>query len=139
MPIQAAAALEVQRIVREENLCENVRIQGEYLGQLLKDLLGSHPNVGDIRGKGLFWGLEFVKRKDTKEAFDPKLGIAQRVHELALSEPHNMTFYPGTGTVDGVSGDHIMLCPSYIVTREDIQYIARTTAAVVKEFFAHAI
>jgi adenosylmethionine-8-amino-7-oxononanoate aminotransferase len=114
-----------------------VRIQGEYLGQLLKELLGKHLNVGEIRGKGLFWGLEFVKDKATKEPFDPRLGVAQKVHELALSEPHNMTLYPGTGTVDGVSGDHVMLCPSYIVTREDIQHIAYTTAAVVNEFFSH--
>jgi len=139
MPIQAAAALEVQRIVREENLCENVRIQGDYLGKLLKELLADHPNVGDIRGKGLFWGLEFVKDKQTKEPFNPKLGVAQKVHELALSEPHNMTIYPGTGTVDGVSGDHVMLCPAYIVTREDVQRIAHTTARVVNEFFAHSM
>ena len=156
MPVQAAAALEVslfdpvfmsirllisqfsqvQKIVREENLCENVRIQGEYLGQLLKQLLGDHPNVGDIRGKGLFWGLEFVKDKATKEPFDLKVGVAQKIHELAISEPHNMTTYPGTGTADGVSGDHIMLCPAYIVTREDIHHIAYTTAAVVNEFFS---
>lgn len=51
-----ANAQQVQKIVREENLCENVRIQGAYLGKLLKELLGHHPNVGDIRGKGLFWG-----------------------------------------------------------------------------------
>lgn len=114
-----------------------MRIQGEYLGQLLKQLLGAHPNVGDIRGKGLFWGLEFVKNRVTKEPFDPKLGIAQKVHELAISEPHNMTIYPGTGTADGVSGDHVMLCPTYIVTREDIQHIAHITAAVVNEFFSH--
>ncbi|KAG0646858.1 Aminotransferase [Hyphodiscus hymeniophilus] len=139
MPIQAAAALEVQKIVREEKLCDNVRIQGDYLGQLLKQLLGNHPNVGDIRGMGLFWGLEFVKDRDTKEPFDPKIGVAQKIQELALSEPHNMTIYPGTGTAGGLSGDHVMLCPAYIVTKEDIHHIAHTTAAVVKEFFSHGL
>lgn len=116
-----------------------MRIQGEYLGQLLKQLLGGHSNVGDIRGKGLFWGLEFVKDKVTKEPFGLQLGVAQKIHELALSEPYNMTVYPGTGTADGVSGDHVMLCPAYIVTREDIQHIAHTMAAVVNEFFTHVI
>jgi len=135
MPVQAAAALEVQRIKREDNLMENVSIQGAYLEKCLKSLLGDHPNVGDIRGRGLFWGLEFVKDKVTKEPFAPKLGVAQKVHDTAISAPYNMTMYPGTGTVDGLSGDHVILAPTYAVTREEIEYIARVTAAVVHEVF----
>lgn len=135
MPVQAAAALQVQTIKREEKLVENVKIQGAYLEQRLKELLGDHPNVGDIRGKGLFWGLEFVKDKKTKEPFDPKLGVAQGVHQLSISHPHNMTIYPGTGTADGVSGDHVILSPAYIVTKDDIEHIAQVTSNVVHEFF----
>lgn len=52
-----AAALEVQRIVREDNLVENVRKNGEYLGQLLDEQLDDHPHVGDIRGRGFFWSV----------------------------------------------------------------------------------
>ncbi len=135
MPVQAAAALEVQRINREDNLVENVRIQGAYLEKRLKFLLGDHPNVGDIRGRGLFWGLEFVKDKTTKEPFDPKLGVAQKVHDTAISAPYNMTIYPGTGTVNGVSGDHVILAPTYVVTREEIEHIANVTADVVRVVF----
>jgi adenosylmethionine-8-amino-7-oxononanoate aminotransferase len=139
MPVQAAAALEVQRILREQKLLENIKIQGAYLEQRLKSLLGGHPNVGDIRGKGLFWGLEFVRDKMTKDPFDPKLCVAQRIHNLAMSPPHNMTFYPGTGTVDGVSGDHGILAPSYVVTRDEIDHIAKVISDVVHEFFQSSV
>lgn len=135
MPVQAAAALEVQKIQREENLMQNVRTQGEHLEKCLKSLLGAHPNVGDIRGRGLFWGLEFVKDKQTKEPFDPKLGVAQKVHDTAISAPFNMTMYPGTGTVDGFVGDHIILAPAYIVTKEDIERIAKVTLEVISQVF----
>jgi adenosylmethionine-8-amino-7-oxononanoate aminotransferase len=98
-PIACAAALEVQRIVREEKLLDNVRAMGKLLEEGLKKRLGIHPNVGDIRGKGLFWGVslssflmlstpvtddmqvEFVKDKKTKEPFDPKLGVAMAINE----------------------------------------------------------
>ncbi|KAH6706624.1 pyridoxal phosphate-dependent transferase [Leptodontidium sp. MPI-SDFR-AT-0119] len=135
MPVQAAAALEVQRIKREENLMENVRIQGAYLEKCLQSLLGDHPNVGDIRGRGLFWGLEFVKDKETKEPFDPMLGVAQKVHDTAISPPFNMTLYPGTGTVDGIRGDHVILAPTYIVTKADVEYIAKMTSDVIRHVF----
>jgi len=135
MPVQAAAALEVQRIKRELNLIENVQIQGEYLGKLLKSRLGTHPNVGDIRGKGLFWGLEFVEDKETKIPFDPTLKIAQKVYDLAISEPYNMTVYPGTGTADGIRGDHVILAPTYTVTKLEIEHIVRTITSVVETCF----
>lgn len=135
MPVQAAAALEVQKIVREDNLMDNVKIQGAYLEKRLKALLSNHPNVGDIRGRGLFWGIEFVKDKQTKEPFDRKFNIAQQVHDVAISSPYNMTLYPGTGTMDGVRGDHVLLAPTYIVTRADIDHIATTTSAVIHQVF----
>ncbi|KAL2074572.1 hypothetical protein VTL71DRAFT_8350 [Oculimacula yallundae] len=135
MPIQAAAALEVQKIKREENLMVNVRTQGAYLEKRLKALLGDHPNVGDIRGRGLFWGIEFVKDKETKEPFELKMGIAQKVHDTAISAPFNMTMYPGTGTVDGISGDHVILAPPYNITEADAEYIAQVTSDVVHQVF----
>lgn len=135
MPVQAAAALEVQKIVREGNLMQNVQTQGAYFEKRLKALLGSHPNVGDIRGRGLFWGIEFVKDKTTKEPFDPKLGVAQKVHDAGISAPFNMTMYPGTGTMDGVRGDHVILAPTYVVTKADIDYIAQATSDAIHQVF----
>jgi adenosylmethionine-8-amino-7-oxononanoate aminotransferase len=137
MPVQAAAALEVQKIKREKNMMKNVKAQGAYLEERLKALLGHHPNVGDIRGRGLFWGIEFVKDKNTKEPFDVKMGIAQKISDTAISPPHNMTLYPGTGTCDGVNGDHVIIAPTYIITREDVEHIAKVTSDVVHEVFAN--
>ncbi|KAH8815787.1 pyridoxal phosphate-dependent transferase [Xylogone sp. PMI_703] len=135
MPVQAAASLEVQRIIREDNLLENVRIQGAYLEKLLNSYLRRHPNVGDIRGRGLFWGIEFVRDKETKTPFDAKLAVASRVQKLAFSDPYNMTMYPGTGSADGVAGDHVILAPAYTVTREEIERIAQVTADVIRIVF----
>jgi adenosylmethionine-8-amino-7-oxononanoate aminotransferase len=135
MPIQASAALEVQRILREEKLLENVKVQGAYMEERLKSLLGNHPNVGDIRGKGLFWGIEFVRDKNAREPFHPGLGVAQRVLDCAICPPYNMCVYPGGGTVDGVSGDHIILAPSYIVTKDDIDHIVTVISDVISEVF----
>ncbi|CAL3964836.1 unnamed protein product [Diplocarpon coronariae] len=135
MPVQAAAALEVRKILREQNLMENVRAQGAYLEKRLKALLGDHPNVGDIRGRGLFWGIEFVKDKQTKEPFELHMGIAQKDHDTAISAPFNMTTYPGAGTSDGISGDHVILAPAYNITEEDAEYTARVICDVVQEVF----
>ena len=70
-PLACAAALEVQRIVQNQNLVENVRNMGNYLEALLRERLADHPHVGDIRGRGLFWAIEFVADKETKEPLDP--------------------------------------------------------------------
>jgi len=101
-PVGCAAALEVQRIIREENLVENVAKRGDEMARLLRERLESNPYVGNIRGKGLFWGvsalprrhrnkptdekqIEFVQDKKTKEPFDPKRGVAMAIHEKGPS------------------------------------------------------
>ncbi|GME31660.1 Aminotransferase [Neofusicoccum parvum] len=135
-PIACAAAAEVQRIIKEGELCENVRIMGKVLEELLKKGLADHPNVGNIRGRGLFWGIEFVKDKSTKEPFDPKNGIAMGVHEKGMEPEYSISIYPGTGTADGKSGDHVLLAPAYNVTRADVEKIADLTTRVITDFFA---
>jgi adenosylmethionine-8-amino-7-oxononanoate aminotransferase len=84
-PLACRAALEVQKVIQEQSLVSNVRQQGALLGRLLKEQLGSHPAVGNIRGKGLFWGIEFVADKETKAPFSPERNIAMGVHELGES------------------------------------------------------
>ena len=75
-PLACAAALAVQRVMRRDNLLENVRVQGAYLSRRLKERFGNHPFVGDVRGRGLFQGLELVADRDTKAPFDPKAQAA---------------------------------------------------------------
>lgn len=135
-PVTCAAALEVQKIIREEKLVQNVSKMGALLSARLIDLLANHPNVGDIRGRGLFWGIEFVKDKATKEPFPSSSGVAQGVAELGLTKPYYMAVYPGSGTNDGVNGDHIIISPPYNITPVDVETIATTVQTLVTDYFA---
>ena len=108
-PVACAAAFEVQQIIRNDCLVDNVATMGKLLEQGLKSML-EHPHVGNIRGRGPFWGIEFVQDKVTKQAFDPQISIAKRVHETGMQEPS------GTGSADGILGDHVLLAPAYNVT-----------------------
>jgi adenosylmethionine-8-amino-7-oxononanoate aminotransferase len=136
-PVACAAALETQRIIEEENLVENVQKMGGLLEQTLKKKLDTHPHVGNIRGKGLFWGIELVLNKATKEPFSPDDKVAERIWQKALNAPYNFSLYYGVGTVDGFRGDHLMLAPAYNITANDVQYIAETTAKIITDFFTN--
>lgn len=109
---------------------------GALLGKLLHTSLDSHPNVGDIRGRGLFWGIELVQDRATKSPFPPGDNVAVQLNELGLTAPYSMLVYPGSGTVDGASGDHIIIAPAYTVTVEDIEYIVRTVSRLIQDFFS---
>lgn len=134
-PSACAAALEVQRIIQEEDLLTNVREMGTNLATSLQATIGSHPHVGDIRGQGLFWSVEFVKDKVSREPFPPELNVGYSIHELALQEPHNLCVYPGKGTVDGISGDHVLISPAYNITSEEIALIVKGLSEVLADFF----
>ncbi|RFU24292.1 hypothetical protein B7463_g12043, partial [Scytalidium lignicola] len=134
-PSACAAALEVQNIIHEEDLLANVRAMGSRLASSLQAKIGSHPNVGDIRGRGLFWSVEFVDDKVTRETFPPEWNVGYSVHELAMQEPYNLCVYPGKGTVDGISGDHVLISPPYNVTPAEIDTIVERLAAVLSDFF----
>jgi adenosylmethionine-8-amino-7-oxononanoate aminotransferase len=112
-PLACAAALAVQRVIRRDDLLANVRAQGAYLSRRLKERFGNHPFVGDVRGRGLFQGLELVADRDTKEPFDPKRKLHARVKREAMAR--GLMVYPMGGTVDGARGDHVLLAPPFIV------------------------
>lgn len=135
-PVTCAASLAVQKIIRTTDLLTNVKTQGKYLEKLLHHRLDAHPNVGDVRGRGLFWGIELVKDKASKEPFDPKIKVAQKLHELGMSSKYSISIYPGQGTVDGVRGDHIMLAPAYNITKDEVLLIVDRVSAMIEEYFA---
>jgi adenosylmethionine-8-amino-7-oxononanoate aminotransferase len=83
---------------------------GKLLGETLAAKIRSHPNVGDIRGRGLFWGIEFVSDKKTALPFPAHKHVAMAITELGLSEQYGVAVYPGSGTADGVNGDHSEYC-----------------------------
>ncbi|KAA8899114.1 alanine-glyoxylate aminotransferase AGT2 [Sphaerosporella brunnea] len=133
--LSCAAALEVQRIIREEKLLGNVRRMGKHMEALLKERLGGHPNVGDIRGRGLFWGIEFVADKATKEPLDPELQVAKRLHSRGLKKGYDISIFPATGAADGWRGDQIWLAPPYIVQKRDVEEIVSRLGRVVEDVF----
>jgi adenosylmethionine-8-amino-7-oxononanoate aminotransferase len=112
-PLACAAALAVQRVMRRDNLLANVRTQSAYLSRRLNERFGNHPYVGDVRGRGLFQGLELVADRGTKEPFDPGLKLHGRIKAEAMAR--GLMVYPMGGTVDGMRGDHVLLAPPFIV------------------------
>lgn len=120
-PIGCAAALAVQRIVAEEGLIHRAQQAGARLIKLLAQRFGNHPNIGDIRGRGLLLAMELVSDRATKAPFDPAL----KVHERAKADAfeRGLLIYPGGGTADGVAGDHILLAPPYNVTDDELETI----------------
>ncbi|HEX2198127.1 MAG TPA: aspartate aminotransferase family protein [Burkholderiales bacterium] len=112
-PAACAGALAVQQRLHEDGLLSRVKPMGALLEQKLKQAFAGHPNVGDIRGRGLFWGLELVAERATKQPFDPKLRMHARVKQAAMDA--GLLCYPMGGTVDGQRGDHILLAPPFVV------------------------
>ncbi|MBR0870710.1 aspartate aminotransferase family protein [Bradyrhizobium tropiciagri] len=128
-PLACAAALEVQKIIAEEKLLDQVKERGKQLEQRLTERFGNHRHVGDIRGRGLFWAIELVADRAKRQPFDPKLKLHQRIKATAFAG--GLGCYPAGGTVDGKSGDHVLLAPPYIATSGDIDMIVERLGAAV--------
>lgn len=121
-PVCCAAALAVQDVLEADGLADNVAHQEPKLQAALHEALGQHAHVGDIRGRGLLWAVELVASRETAEPFDPARKLAQRVGAKAAML--GLMVYPGSGTADGYTGDHILLAPPYNVTDDQIAFIA---------------
>lgn len=128
-PLACAAALAVQQVIRGEDLLKNVNARGRQLELALRERFASHPHVGDIRGRGLFWGLELVADRESKTPFDPAERLHARIRAEAME--HGLMVYPMGGTIDGKSGDHILLAPPFICTAEIIGEIIDRLADTV--------
>ncbi|WP_170398413.1 aspartate aminotransferase family protein [Ruegeria arenilitoris] len=117
-PVATAAALAVIRELTGRDLPARAGVMGEKLQSALEAALGQHPNVGDVRGRGLFRGIELVADRDSKTPFDPALGVAGKIKKAALAE--GLICYPMSGTRDGRMGDHILLAPPFIIEEAQI-------------------
>lgn len=135
-PMAAAAALAVQDVIARDGLLENVMRMGERLDGALRERLGQHPHVGDIRGRGLFRGVELVADRETKSPFDPKLKMHARLKREAMAR--GLMIYPTGGTIDGEQGDHILLAPPFIVTPEVIDAIVDRLSEAIDAALASA-
>ncbi|RLI09339.1 aspartate aminotransferase family protein, partial [Candidatus Bathyarchaeota archaeon] len=119
-PVACAAGVAVIDHLEKHRLVERSAKLGGYLLKQL-ETLRDHPSVGDIRGLGLFAGIEFVRNKESKEPFPTETKFSQRVLERCIR--NGLLVYPGTATVDGVRGDHIQVAPPLVVTRPQIDEI----------------
>lgn len=124
-----AAALAVQRTIAEEGLLANVQARGQQLRARLCEVLGDHPNIGDIRGRGLFVGVEFVADRATKATLDPAMKVHAKLKSAAMQ--NGLLIYPMGGTVDGERGDHVLFAPPFICTERDINRIVELFAKSV--------
>jgi adenosylmethionine-8-amino-7-oxononanoate aminotransferase len=120
-PIACAAALEVQRVIREDDLLAQVQAMGARLEERLTERFGNHAHIGDIRGRGLFQAIELVADRNSRTPFDPGLKLHQRIKDAAFAR--GLGCYPGGGTMDGKRGDHVLLAPPYIVSAAEIDLI----------------
>jgi adenosylmethionine-8-amino-7-oxononanoate aminotransferase len=120
-PVGVATGLAVLRYLQEHNLVEAARVQGEKLGHKLQAAFADHPHVGDIRGRGLMWGLEFVAERQTKLPFPTELNLARKIGDAAFER--GMIVYPSHGNIDGLWGDQVMVAPPFIVTDEQLDEI----------------
>jgi hypothetical protein len=120
-PLACAAALAVQRVIRRDDLLASVRRQGAHLSRRLQERFGNHPFVGDVRGRGLFQGVELVADRGTKEPFDPQRKVHSRIKSEAMAR--GLMVYPMGETADGARGDHVLLAPPFIIDGDAIDQI----------------
>ena len=130
----AAGAGAVLRAIEERGLLSQVRERGEELDQALRARFGQHPHVGDIRGRGLFRGIELVEDRETKATFDPARKLHTKIKSAAMEE--GLICYPMGGTIDGVHGDHVLLAPPFILTSDQVGELTEKLGRAVERALA---
>jgi adenosylmethionine-8-amino-7-oxononanoate aminotransferase len=117
-PMSCAVALAVQKVIRDEDLVRNCAAKGRVLDSMLHEAFAHHEYVGEIRGRGLFWGIEFVADRATKKPFESSLDVGPKIQQKAFDL--GLAVYPGRGTVDGWVGDHILLAPPLVIELDEL-------------------
>ncbi|SDE50561.1 Adenosylmethionine-8-amino-7-oxononanoate aminotransferase [Paracoccus isoporae] len=128
-PVAAAAADKVVEIMSRPGLMAHVSEMGDLLQTRLEAELGQHPHVGDIRGRGLFRGIELVADRGSKAPLDPAEKTHARIKRAAMAR--GLICYPMGGTIDGVRGDHVLLAPPYVIDAGEIdELVGRLVGAI---------
>ena len=125
-----AGALAVQKRLHEDGVLARVTTLGQALEKRLKSAFAGHPHIGDIRGRGLFRGIELVADRASKKPFDPKLRMHARVKRKAMQS--GLMCYPMGGTIDGVQGDHVLLAPPFIVEEAQLDELVDKLATAIE-------
>ena len=133
-PTATAAGLAVVSAILNRGLLARVQDIGATLRGALEDRFGQHPNIGDIRGRGLFLGLELVEDRETKAPFDPARRIAARIKTAAFDA--GLICYPMAGTIDGRQGDHVLLAPPFILSRAQVGELTDKLSSAIDRVLA---
>ena len=131
-PLSCAIACAVMDYLEKHDLVSKSAKMGDYLLKALQALY-RHEFVGDIRGRGLFAGIEFVKDRKTKATFDPKLKLNAQVASRAFEK--GLIIYPGGGGADGVNGDHLLMAPPLIIKEKEIDMMVSILDETFSEIF----
>ena len=129
-PVACAASLAVLKKLLNNNFPDQVKEKGKYLQKNLEITLGQNQYIGDIRGRGLFRGIEIVKNRETKEPFSKDLNIAGKIKKKALDL--GLICYPMQGTVDGIIGDHILIAPPFIIDENEVDEISQKLKSTIE-------
>jgi adenosylmethionine-8-amino-7-oxononanoate aminotransferase len=136
-PVAAAVAGEVLRILEAEHLVEASAAKGERLRAGLRARLGDHPSVGEIRGRGLFVGLELVADRTSRDPFPRASKVAEAV--VRAARDHGLLVYSGTGNANGVDGDMILLGPPFIITDAEIEQVVERLGEAIETIETGAV
>ena len=132
-PIACAASLAVVNKLIKESFYEKVIRKGKYLQKKLEITLGQNEYIGDIRGRGLFRGVELVQNRETKEPFPKNFNIAGKIKKRALDL--GLICYPMQGTVDGTIGDHILIAPPFIINENEMNEISQKLEKSIQNIY----
>jgi adenosylmethionine-8-amino-7-oxononanoate aminotransferase len=136
-PLACATALAVQKVIERDDLLANVRLQGAHLERRLKERFGNHHHVGDVRGRGHFWGIELVADRTSKTPFEASLKLNARIKQAAMAR--GLMVYPMGGTADGTAGDHVLLAPPFIADAAVMDMIVERLGEAVDAAIAGAL
>jgi len=136
MPAASAAVSAVMDFYVKNDLCGNAWNMGKTIEEKYKARIESCSIVGDMRGKGLMWGIEFVKNKTTKEPFKREENIATRFRTFCLER--GFTVYPGSGMIDGLNGDNIIVGPPLIINKDELEFLFDKLVEALNDFATKA-
>ncbi len=132
-PSACAAALAVQQIIKEDKLLENVKNMSDYLFTGMRERFAEHPYVGDIRGRGLFMGVELVEDRVTKQPFAPQTALNAKIKQAAFQR--GLMCYPMAGTIDGQNGHHVLIAPPFILPQSQADELMDKFALALDDTF----
>ena len=128
-PIACAAALAVQKVIQQEQLVDRVSELGKVFEQMLHQAFDAHSQIGEIRGRGFFWGIELVEDRQSKASFDPKQRLHATIKREAMSR--GLMVYPMGGTVDGHRGDHVLVAPPFIALESELELVVQKLSEAI--------